>query len=829
MGDPVALHNGAIAVTTTCNPNGEVITSMRSPRRGHQVMSSHEGLGLVEQLKGLSDLFAQGRLSSTEYETCKLAVINGFQKGSPPPHIAGMPPVNAIAPPPGGASFPYEVSSPSGSPSPAGQFTLLMCAEIYGQKVNIELDFTRKPSVSELIRRAEEVFSAEAAATKLPQHPVMDIRFVRVQIFNDNIGTWCDLITKEQMKDFSQLHGFLPDSIWQTPGPAPAPRDIPAPKPAALSGVPTSSPTPTGIAPVQSSSPAQQRFIVNWKSGSVPLRDTPSDGGVCLTWLPDQTVVVELLQMSPDSQWRYVECDGKTGYVATKYLTPSQAAIPATGTNPTASGQNSIQQSAQQSVQQSAQQSSLSAAVDTQNSVRGVAVTISAHLFGSIVTIPSEVDMASLTSLSRTIERILISEAKNRCPAAPNVTASISDESWSASIKIKTLQVHDPVIDNWVDLYSTNQVLPNCSIFVQLTTSNDSIPSVGSNVMLAPGHAPELLATGCLRPGEFGTIMEEPRGSENDKAVLPITVTGPRGDTFVYFKDDLMVVIVSQSVSDAAPLSAKQSSGAVVATRNPLSETIEDMDSQIEYLATRKATAVETENFEEAQELKQQLDQLIIDRDNKKAELEASRHANTFAGTPTNANPDVDVDDLIRQKEEAAEAEDYVEAHRLKLLIDELISTREHRLSESPDASVPMIERFRRGMTHIHASKQLLDIADSLHMSDPSALYNAIAEFQPTLTLQKIQKNWRKIVLIYVSHAEATLREQQVALAEQQHTEPTIHYPELAGQLKGVINFIDSPLSPRTLRDVRHIRKTGSPRNTHSVGAINSEMLQIAQ
>ena len=771
MGDPVSLHNGPVAVTTTCNQSGEVVTSMRSPKRGLQVMSSHEGLGLVEQLKGLSDLFAQGRLSSSEYEACKQAVITGYQKGSPPPPppIAGSPMAAIEA----GGAYPYEISSPSGSPAPGNhaQFTLLMCAELYGQKVNIELDFSRKPSVSEVIRRGEDVFAAEATAMKLPQHPVLDVRFLRVQIFNDGIGTWCDLITKEQLKDFSQLHGFLPDSIWQTPGPAPAPREIPAPKPATLVGVPTSSPTPTGVPQVQNvSSPAQQVFIVNWKGGSIPMRDTPSDSGICVVWLPDQTTVTELLPMSSDSQWKYVEFDGKTGYVSSKYLNVPQAvgSVPA-ATNLTASGMNSMRQS---SLQPAAQ--STTTLVDAQSSIRAVAVTISAHLFGSIATIPAEVDMSSLTSLSRTIERILITEARNRCPAPSNIVATIGDDSWNRSIKVKSLQVHDAAIDNWVDLYSVNQVLPNCSIFVQLTTCNDALPGAGCSVMLAPGHAPELLSTGCLRPGEFGIIMEEPRGSANDKAVLPITVTGPKGDTFVYFKDDLMVVTLSQITETAAAVSAHQSAVVVVAeTINPLEETIEDMDSQIDYLTTRKATAVETENFEEAQELKQQLDQLIIERENKKAELEATRNAGKGIVAVASA-PDCDVDDLIKQKEEAASAEDYVEAHRLKLLIDEIINSREYRLSESPDASVPMVERFRRGMTHIHASKQLLDIADSLHMTDPSALYNAIAEFQPTLSLQKIQKNWRKIIQIYVSHATATLREQQGVLVEQQHTEPTI-------------------------------------------------------
>ena len=40
---------------------------------------------------------------------------------------------------------------------------------------------------------------------------------------------------------------------------------------------------------------------------------------------------------------------------------------------------------------------------------------------------------------------------------------------------------------------------------------------------------------------------------------------------------------------------------------------------------------------------------------------------------------------------------------------------------------------------------------------DPDTLFNIIAEFQPALSRGKIQKNWRKIVGIYLTHAEKAM------------------------------------------------------------------------
>jgi hypothetical protein len=44
----------------------------------------------------------------------------------------------------------------------AGMYTLLVCADLYGEKINLEITFPAMPTIGELQRKVVEVYSAEA-------------------------------------------------------------------------------------------------------------------------------------------------------------------------------------------------------------------------------------------------------------------------------------------------------------------------------------------------------------------------------------------------------------------------------------------------------------------------------------------------------------------------------------------------------------------------------------------------------------------------------------------------------------------------------------------
>ncbi|KAJ9442750.1 hypothetical protein DIPPA_18210 [Diplonema papillatum] len=317
--------------------------------------------------------------------------------------------------------------------------------------------------------------------------------------------------------------------------------------------------------------------------------------------------------------------------------------------------------------------------------------------------------------------------------------------------------------------------------------------------MLAPGHAPELLATGCLKPGEMGVVVLPPEVDTTDQeGTLSITVRGPRGDSFVYFKDDLML------------LNTENGHASAVGSRN------DAISLELDQLRTAKAAAVAAEEFEQARNLKTRIDRLVEHQRRTNERLTHVREQIKFTA---------------QLKDDAAAHENYAEAARLKADLQRLRAEEQqlsaemgpphHSDSKSHTSyrhmSVPeLTDAFRKGMSHIRSSAGLVSIAEALHDASPAALYSIIAEFQPSLSTGKIQRNWRKIVEIYVAHAEKALVTQgsQVSGSERGelavYSESYIPYGEVASQIKGVISFLDSPLSPRTLKEVRHLRKTGS-------------------
>eukprot|EP00756_Hemistasia_phaeocysticola_P018338 Hpha_TRINITY_DN15587_c1_g14::TRINITY_DN15587_c1_g14_i1::g.108479::m.108479 len=108
-------------------------------------------------------------------------------------------------------------------------FTVLTCADLFGSKCNLELTFPALPSVAELQRRVEDVFNSEMHATRPPGAPVPPegFRVSRVQIYDDVLLKWVDLISSTQLHEYDQLYVFQPQSPWSVD----TQQDLPAPRP----------------------------------------------------------------------------------------------------------------------------------------------------------------------------------------------------------------------------------------------------------------------------------------------------------------------------------------------------------------------------------------------------------------------------------------------------------------------------------------------------------------------------------------------------------------------------------------------------------------------
>ena len=109
-------------------------------------------------------------------------------------------------------------------------FTLLVCANMFGSKVNLELTFSALPTVGELTCRVEEVFTAEMHAVKPPgaSCPAEGIAVRRLQVYDDGQMKWVGLSTSTQLHKNDQVYAFQPQTSWPTTD---TQQDLPAPRP----------------------------------------------------------------------------------------------------------------------------------------------------------------------------------------------------------------------------------------------------------------------------------------------------------------------------------------------------------------------------------------------------------------------------------------------------------------------------------------------------------------------------------------------------------------------------------------------------------------------
>lgn len=109
-------------------------------------------------------------------------------------------------------------------------YTLLICADVYADKVNLELTFPHMPTIGDLNRRIVEVFNAEAALKRPEGYPVVNFTISKLQIYDDVMLKWTDLVTCSQLHEYDQLYAFQPQSPWHTD----IQKDLPPPRPPAI-------------------------------------------------------------------------------------------------------------------------------------------------------------------------------------------------------------------------------------------------------------------------------------------------------------------------------------------------------------------------------------------------------------------------------------------------------------------------------------------------------------------------------------------------------------------------------------------------------------------
>ncbi|KAJ9458431.1 calmodulin-like protein containing EF hand domain [Diplonema papillatum] len=103
-------------------------------------------------------------------------------------------------------------------------FTVLAAVDFH-QKCNFEFTFPTCPTISELRERLEMTLSTEAALRRPAGVPLAPFVIHRIQVFDERMEMWVDLVSSSQLADYCQLYVFQRESPWHkdTPGRIPPP------------------------------------------------------------------------------------------------------------------------------------------------------------------------------------------------------------------------------------------------------------------------------------------------------------------------------------------------------------------------------------------------------------------------------------------------------------------------------------------------------------------------------------------------------------------------------------------------------------------------------
>eukprot|EP01060_Flectonema_neradi_P035177 TRINITY_DN6397_c0_g1_i1.p1 TRINITY_DN6397_c0_g1~~TRINITY_DN6397_c0_g1_i1.p1 ORF type:complete len:325 (+),score=50.13 TRINITY_DN6397_c0_g1_i1:157-1131(+) len=91
-------------------------------------------------------------------------------------------------------------------------FVILVASELYGHKHNIEVAFPASPAMSELIGHVESTLQIENRLMRPVGAKKQLLRIEYIQIFDEVLQRWVDLLSGTQLHEWAQLYVFQPDT-----------------------------------------------------------------------------------------------------------------------------------------------------------------------------------------------------------------------------------------------------------------------------------------------------------------------------------------------------------------------------------------------------------------------------------------------------------------------------------------------------------------------------------------------------------------------------------------------------------------------------------------
>ena len=90
---------------------------------------------------------------------------------------------------------------------------VFVATDVFGQKLNYELEFPTQPSVMELLNHIENVFTAEQNVRKVGMTPY---KVSKLNVVDETTEDWVEVVAQSQLKNYCQVYAFQPHSTQAT-------------------------------------------------------------------------------------------------------------------------------------------------------------------------------------------------------------------------------------------------------------------------------------------------------------------------------------------------------------------------------------------------------------------------------------------------------------------------------------------------------------------------------------------------------------------------------------------------------------------------------------
>eukprot|EP01062_Namystynia_karyoxenos_P069484 TRINITY_DN64971_c0_g1_i1.p1 TRINITY_DN64971_c0_g1~~TRINITY_DN64971_c0_g1_i1.p1 ORF type:complete len:631 (+),score=222.70 TRINITY_DN64971_c0_g1_i1:88-1893(+) len=119
-------------------------------------------------------------------------------------------------------------------------YVVFVASDIFGQKVNLELEFAFAPTLAELSQSIEQAFTAEQQVRRPGSAPY---QVSKLQVVDEATDDWVDVVAANQLRNFCQVYSFQPHSTRYTEAQGHIPAAV---KPRTAARVPSVHPSAPG-------------------------------------------------------------------------------------------------------------------------------------------------------------------------------------------------------------------------------------------------------------------------------------------------------------------------------------------------------------------------------------------------------------------------------------------------------------------------------------------------------------------------------------------------------------------------------------------------------